>query len=144
MHSQEQVEQLLQAMVEAQPKDTARFMSENQVGVRAVLRLLYATDEVITAGKIAQALGISGARVAVLLKKMAAKDLIVKETAPEDARVIVVKLTPNGMETANAMRQELFDQIGNVIDTVGMERMLEFIEISKEIHKALTPPTISI
>lgn len=144
MHSQEQVERVLQAMVDAQPKDIARFMSENQAGVRAVLRLLYTSDEVITAGRIAQELGISGARVAVLLKKMAAKDLVIKETAPEDARVITVKLTPNGIETANAMRQELFHQIGTVIDKVGMDRMLEFISISKEIHEALTPPTISI
>lgn len=144
MHTQEQIELLLQAMLDAQPKDLARFMSENQAGVRAVLRLLYASDEVMTAGKIAQEMGVSGARVAVLLKKMAAKDLIIKEAAPEDARVTTVRLTQHGRETAQSIRQELFDQIGKVIDKVGMDRMLEFVLISKEIRETITPPTIQV
>lgn len=144
MHDQKQIEQLMQAMLEAQPKDLARFMSENQAGIRAVLRLLRESDEVVTAGRIAQEMGVSGARVAVLLKKMAAKDLIVKEPAKDDARVTTVRLTPHGLEIAQAMRQELFDQIGKVIDQVGMDRMIEFVSIAKEIQKTLTPPTISI
>lgn len=144
MHTQEQIELLLQAMLDAQPKDLARFMSENQAGTRAVLRLLYASNEVMTAGKIAQQMGVSGARVAVLLKKMAAKNLIVKEAAPDDARVTTVRLTQHGMETAKIMRQELFDQIGNVIDKVGMDAMLEFVRISRQIQESLTPSTIPI
>lgn len=144
MHTQEQVELLLQAMYDAQPKDIARFMSENQAGARAVLRLLYASDEVMTAGRIAQEIGVSGARVAVLLKKMAVKDLIVKEASLDDARVTTVRLTQHGLETAKAMRQEMFDQIGKVIDKVGMDAMLEFILIAKEIRETLKPSTFSI
>ena len=144
MHSQEQVEMIVQALFDTKPKDIARFMSENQAGMRAVLRLLYVSDEVMTAGKIAQEIGVSGARVAALLKKMVEKNLIVKEPAANDARVTIVRLTPYGIDIANALQQELYEQIGNVIDKIGIDRMIEFVSISKEIHEALAPPTISI
>lgn len=144
MHSQEQVELLLRAVFDAQPKDLTRFMSENQTGIRAVLRLLYASNEVMTAGRIAQETGVSAARVAVMLKKMEAKDLIVRETAPEDARVTMVRLSQNGAEMVEAIHQELLNQIGKVIDRVGMDAMLEFIRISKEIQETLSPPTFRV
>lgn len=144
MYTQQEVELLLQTMLEAQPKELVRFMGENQAGIRAVLRLLHASQQVMTAGKIAEEIGVSNARVAVLLKKMTAKDLIVKETDPNDARVTTVRLSEHGIETVKAMRKELFEQMGILIDKIGMDRMLEFVMISKEIQEALKPLAVSL
>ena len=144
MYTQDQIEWLLQTMLDAQSKDLARFMSENQAGSRAVLQLLYTSREVVTAGKIAETIGVSNARVAVLLKKMVAKGLVVKETDPNDARVTTVRLSEHGVETAEAMRKELHDQMSTLIEKIGMDRMQEFVMVTKEIQEVLKPPTILI
>ena len=144
MDKQEQIELLLQAMSEAQPKDLARFMSESQAGIKAVLRLLYMADGPVSAGTIAEEIDVSNARVAVLLKKMAAKDLIVRETDPNDARVSFVRLTEHGIHTVELVKTELYEQISAVIDKVGWERMMEFVSISKEIQDVLNPPALPL
>ena len=82
-------------------------------------------------------LGVSTARVAVLLKKMAAKRLITKGHDPADARVTVVSLTEQGRESIREIEGELYRQTGLVIDRVGEERVLEFIAIAQEIQSAL-------
>lgn len=82
-------------------------------------------------------LGVSTARVAVLLKKMAAKGLITKGHDPADARVTVVSLTEQGRESIREIEGELYRQTGLVIDRVGEERVLEFIAIAQEIQSAL-------
>lgn len=82
-------------------------------------------------------MNVSTARVAVLLKKMVAKDLIVKEVDANDARVTVVQLSEHGRITVETMRNEIHRQFGTVIDKIGMERMMEFVAISREIQNAL-------
>ena len=144
MHNQEEIEGLIQAMYDAQPKDLARFMSENQAGIKAVLQLLYLAEGPVTAGTIAEEIGVSTARVAVLLKKMENKDLILREADPEDARVTTVRLSDQGLKTVTAMRQELYRQMGILIDRMGMDRMLEFVAISKEIQDVLKPPSLPL
>ena len=74
------------------------------------------------------------------LKKMASKGLITKEHSPIDARITLVKLTEYGAKTIEEMRDGMYQQMGIVIDTVGEERLLEFITIAEEIKNAITPP----
>ena len=89
---------------------------------------------------ISDRLDISTARVAVLLKKMVAKGLITKEKDPIDARVTIVKLTEYGRETIEHMWADVKAQMGKVIDEIGEDRLLEYIEINKEIRRIVTPP----
>lgn len=144
MHSEEEIEMLIQGLFASQPKDLARFMSESQAGIKAVLQLLYLSGQPVGAGKIAEEMGVSSARVAVLLKKMEGKDLIVKEADPGDARVTMVRLSERGTQAVLAMREELHAQMRAVIDRIGMERMKEFVEISREIQSVLKPPSLPL
>ena len=78
--------------------------------------------------------------MAVLLKKMVAKGLIEKAQDTTDGRITVVKLTEAGIETVKRMQREMREYIGSIIDTVGEERFLEFIEISNEIRAIAKEP----
>lgn len=133
----EQVERVLKNMEKAHPIDFFKKIDETQVGIGAVLRLLNESGEIITAGKISNVLNISTARVAVLLKKMVAKGLITKEQDVSDGRVTIVKLTESGEKIASKMREDIYAKTAHIIDTVGEERLREFIAISKEIRATI-------
>lgn len=143
MATQEQIRRIFQKMRESHPKEFFHHMDETQAGIGAVLRLLYVENKPVTAGKISDTLGISTARVAVLLRKMEAKGLIIKEKNPLDARVTIVRLTDMGTEMIKDAWEEIQKQMGEIIDTVGEERLLEYIEINNEIRKIVSPPKIA-
>lgn len=140
MATKAQIETLLKKLEEAHPKNFFKCVDDTQAGIGAVLRLLHESNETVYAGTISDALHISTARVAVLLKKMAAKGLVTKKHSNMDARVTIVDLTELGETTIVAMRDDMYQQIGHIIDTVGEARLNEFIAISHEIREALRPP----
>lgn len=140
MATKEQIEMVLEKFQKAHPVNFYKMVNETQVGMGAVLRLLYESNGMVTAGKISDVLNISTARVAVLLKKMVAKGLISKEQSAKDARLTVVKLTALGEETVSKIHDEIYAQMGRIIDAIGEERLLEFIEISNEIRAVAKKP----
>lgn len=143
MATQEQIETLLTEFRKAPPSDCFQHIDMISAGFRAILQYLYnSTDTTVTAGKISEHMNVSTARVAVLLKKMAAKGLIEKKRDPTDARLVVVKLSEHGLQLAEEMHTNLFTQIGNMIDKVGMERMMEFAAIANELRSSMVPPDI--
>ena len=117
-------------------------MDEVQVGIGAVLRLLYDSDEAVTAGKISEELEVSTARVAVLIRKMVSKGLITKEQDTRDARVTIVRLTDFGRQAFEETRDDIYRKTGMVIDTVGEDRLIEFISVAEEIKDTITLPEI--
>ena len=135
-----QIERMLAELERIHPVAFFRRMDETQAGIGAVLRLLHTSEEEITAGKISEVLNISTARVAVLIRKMAAKGLITKARSSADARVTMVGLTELGVRTVEEMRREMYRQMGLVIDAVGEERLREFLKIATEIRAAVNPP----
>ena len=143
MATQEQIQRIFRKMRESHPREFFHHMDETHAGIGAVLRLLYIEKKPVTAGKISDTLEISTARVAVLLRKMQSKGLIVKEKNPLDARVTIVSLTDTGKKLIEDAWGEVQEQMGKIIDTVGEDRLLEYIEISNEIRQIVTPPKIT-
>lgn len=140
MATQTEIELLLKQLKKAPPSDLFKNIDKSAVGISAALQYLYETDEVVTAGKLSENIGVSTARVAVLLKKMTANGLIEKENDLSDARVVVVKLSEYGRETAKKIQENAYAQVAVMIDEIGMDRMLEFAEISQEIHAIMKEP----
>lgn len=103
MATEMQVDQILVQVNETRPADLFKQMNEINAGIVAVLRYLYKTEGIVTAGMISGFMHISTARVAVLLQKMEAKDLIVRGKDAADARVTVVCLSEQGRRMAEAM-----------------------------------------
>lgn len=139
MAQKEQIELVLSRMKQARPAEFFKCMDETQAGIGAVLRLLYESSGTVTAGKISDVLKVSTARVAVLLKKMSAKGLITKERGVLDARTTVVSLTPVGEQVIGELLDQLYRQVGLAIDTVGEQRLLDFIATAEELGNVIGP-----
>lgn len=144
MATKEQIEIILTYMDKHHPAEMYKKMMETNGGLGAVMRLLHESEELVTAGKISKELNISTARVAVLLKKLETKGLIEKTVHEADARVTIVRLSEHGQKTANAMREDLFEKVNRLIDTIGMERMLEFSKTFDEVNQILKEPDIEL
>ncbi len=140
MATREEIDQVFRRLEQIKPSFLFKRADEVQAGIGAVLKLLYESSQPVTAGNISDELNVSTARVAVLIRKMAAKGLVTKEHGLLDARVTYVKLTELGEKTICEMREDLDQVLGSVIDAVGLERLQEFLDIADEIGKAVRPP----
>lgn len=137
MATQKEIETLLKAMHKAPPSEHFQRIDKSTVGICAILKYLSENGEQATAGEISKGIGVSTARVAVLLKKMNAKGFIEKQGDPTDGRIVLVRLTERGRDTSNQLRRDMYAQIGALIDRLGMERLMQFAEISREIHSVM-------
>lgn len=142
MASEEQILRVFNELNKCNPLEFVQSINETVVGIGAVLRCLNEADEAVTAGKLSEVLNVSTARIAALLKKMVAKGLITRERDAEDRRVVVIRLTELGESKAQEMHNNMLRNLGHVIDVVGEERMLEYMEISSEIRAAVKKPNI--
>lgn len=138
MATQEQVERIAEELVKAQPTNFSKLINNANVGIGFALKLLYmAQEHCLTAGEISDAMGVSTARVAVLLKKMENKGLIVKETDRSDARVTVVRLSADGEQSVRETKENILRHIAVVIDKIGIEKLQQFIALSVEVKNAM-------
>lgn len=142
MASKEKVEKILEKLEESNPVEFFKKVNELHMGIGAVLQLLLKSQGIITASQISQKLGVSTARTTVVLKKMEAKGLITKEKSIADGRVTIIKITELGEKTASKMRNEMRMQLEQIIDTIGEEKILQFIEISNEIKAIVKFPLL--
>ncbi len=140
MATQEQIEELLTPLEHLHSGAFFKRIGEIGVGIGAVLRYLDQSESAVTAGEISRFLNVSTARVAVLLKKMEAKELIERQADTRDARKTVIRLSTYGEETVHRCRALLYRQVGEVIDRIGLDRMKEFIAVSEEIRTIMKPP----
>lgn len=134
MATREQILQIAELIHETRPMHSFKHMEDSNEGIGAVMRYLSLSQAPVTAGMIAEFMGVSTARVAVLLKKMTAKGLIVKGTASYDARVTIVYLSEKGEQTVRSLDLEMQRKVGEIIDRIGMERIIQFLMTAQEIR----------
>ena len=137
MATTEQVEALMEQLKKAPPAECFQNFDMSTAGIRAILKILNETAGKVTAGDLSEQMKVSTARIAVLLKKMEAKGLIEKEHDSADGRVVVVKLTESGRQIADKFKANLYAHIEEMIDKIGMDRMLEFAAVSNEIQSLM-------
>lgn len=142
MASANEIQKTIENIESVHKNKMFKVLNETTVGIGAALRILYKHGGSITSGYLCDLLGVSTARVAVLLKTMVSKGLITKEKNVLDARITVVSLTTFGKEVTQKMQEHVNKQINRVIDHVGFERLEQFFAISKEIEEVLEPPQI--
>lgn len=137
MATTEQIEVLMEQLKKAPPAECFQRFDMSTAGIRAILKILNETDDKVTAGDLSEHMHVSTARIAVLLKKMEAKGLIEKERDSADGRVVVVKLSNQGKELADKFKANLYAHVGEMIDKIGMDKMLEFAAVSDEIQSLM-------
>ena len=133
MATQEEIRKIITLLDESHPAKFMKKHNETNAGIGAVLNFLYDSDQPMTAGAISKFMNVSTARVAVLLRKMEARDFISRQSGKDDGRTVVVHLTAAGTETVLKLRENFYRDVGILIDTIGMERLIEYTTISKEI-----------
>lgn len=112
-------------------------MNENNKGCGFLLMYLYKSKkDRIIAGDIAKASGVSTARIAAALKKLEADGLIERTVASEDMRKTVVKLTDAGYKKARDKDTAVLSVFADVIESVGVDDIEEFLRIYKKIKDA--------
>lgn len=122
-------------------------MDEANAGIGGTLRMLAearAEGAVVTAGAIAERLGVSTARVAALLKRLESKGLVSRRRSEGDARVTEVELTEESVVRVCAFRDDVRGQVALFIDELGEERLREFFLTAYEIRTRLHPPSIQL
>ncbi|MBR5524528.1 MAG: winged helix DNA-binding protein [Clostridia bacterium] len=144
MATREEIEKIVLLLDESHPSKFMKKRNETNAGIGAVLRFLFESGQPMTAGSISQFMNVSTARVAVLLKKMEARGFIFRQAGTADARTVVVSLTEAGIETASKMQEDFHRDIGVLIDTIGMERLIEYTNISREIRSVIKGPSPDI
>ena len=137
MATEEQIDRFIVLLQKYPPERRYKEVDETTRGIGAVLQLLSHTEVPISASQISHSLNISTARVAVLLRKMKARNLVSGERTQADARIMAVQITDQGRECFQQIETDLRRKVGYVIDTIGMERVLEYAQITLEIHEAL-------
>lgn len=138
MATREQIEYIVRELPKAHPANFFKIFNDSNTGIGFAVKLLYAAeDNRLSAGAISEAMGVSTARVAVLLKKMEGKGLITRESDRTDARVTVVCLSEAGKTVAEQMQENMLGHISYVIDKVGMEKLKQFIALSVEVKVAM-------
>ena len=135
---------IFQMIKDSHSGDFFKRIDETTRGIAAVLGYLYETNDTVTAGQISRFMNVSTARVAVLLKKMESKGLITKGPGTADARTTVVRLSELGTENASRLHDEIYSLISEMIDKLGIERLTEFIAVSKEIRSIIKEPSIIV
>ena len=135
MVSDQEVLELLEEFNSIKPLEFLQRIDIQSMGICHVLGFLLASDHKVTAGEISEYMNVSTARVAVLLKKMADKNLIIKKADPKDARKVLVSITKDGKEHFNERQKEILLYGGAVVDHFGKERIENFIETCREIRE---------
>ncbi len=137
MITAEETALLMERCRNSRPKKMFENFDKSDAGIMCVLRFLTGTEGPVTAGEISAFMQVSTARVAVLLKKLEEKSFIEKQTDPSDARKTMVVLSETGKEKVREHTEKMTDFFSSVIDRVGKEKIIEFIELSETIRDAI-------
>ena len=137
MNTREEAQELLEKISSCRPKSFFNKIDESQRGIDFALIYLAETDGLVIAGDLARELNVSTARIAILLKKMEDKSLIIRRRSDSDARQTVVEITQKGLEHVQKIREQLLARAELLIEKVGKEDLDEFIRISHKIREAL-------
>ena len=129
MVSEAEVWRILSEFNSIKPVEFLQQIDVNSMGIGKVLGFISCAN----AGEISDFMEVSTARVAVLLKKMSDKGLIVKHSDPKDARRVLVSITDEGRTLLKEKREEILLYAGAIIDRFGKEKIEDFIQACREI-----------
>ena len=135
MASEQRIVEILKEFNNIKPIAFLQQIDVTSVGIGNVLGFLSSSDRAVSAGEISSYMNVSTARVAVLLRKMADKGLIEKNSDPQDGRKVMVSITDKGRSKLKRSRDEILLYANAIIERFGEEKILDFIESCKVIRE---------
>lgn len=137
MEKREQALILMEELRKCRPQIFLDKIDLTDRGIHFVLGYLIHHNEEVISSDLSNALNVSTARMAKLLNKMEAKQLIIKKHSNNDARKTVVVLTQKGIDKALLYKETLVNVTMNLIDQVGYNDLQEFVRISYKMKNAM-------
>ncbi len=132
MASREDVERAMNLMNKNRPEKTFRGIDNHDMGLFAVMKFLQQATEEVHSKDISQALQISSARMAILLKKLEARAFIKKTNSKTDARVVIVSLEEQGWQFIKSSEEKFYALTEKILDEIGIEEIeRSFITLNK-------------
>ena len=125
----ELAEQLLENMILANKSKSLLKLSKIIHGEMFALQMIASHHNNITPGDISKAAGTSPARIAAELNSLENKGLIIREIDPNNRRRILVRLTPDGENSANKYRCEGMEVAVELLSQLGEQDAREYVRI---------------
>jgi len=135
--SRELTIELLDRFRASMPRKMMQQFDQEDAGIIHAINILERAGKPLTAGTMSEEMHVSTARVAVLLKKMEQRNLIVRLTDPSDARKTLIAISDYGKNEIIRHKEDVIDFCSAVIEKIGVERFREYIIMSEEIRKII-------
>lgn len=121
----------LVAKVWCRRSDMQREVTRGSHGEHFIIRQL-AVRGAMTPSQIADSLRVSSGRVSTVLSALEKKGMVIREPDPDDRRVVHVRLTDAGRETARRDMEEMRSAVCWIFSQMGERRTREFVDLSRE------------
>ncbi len=123
MAKKEEVLYALELFHNNRPQKIFDAVNRGEIGAFAVVKLLYEADKELTSADLCKHIKISSARMAVLIKRLEKKGLVVKTTSEVDTRAKILKLSEKGVALADKLKENMYETMGKIIDEFGLEEL---------------------
>ena len=137
MAKKEEVDMFVKLMEKNRPYHVFEEMEKYDTGMLAVLKYLNENEYAVKSKDINNALRLSSARMAVILKNLEKKGLIIKINSKLDARVISIQLSSYGKEVANTIKNNVRITTEKILDEFGIEYLNKLFEDMEKIKKII-------
>lgn len=137
MSTREDAQVFIEKLYSCIPRFFYSEIEAMQRGVGFTLSYLEQASGEVNAGDLAKKLNVSTARIAALLKRMEQNGLIKRRASLEDARRIVVEITPAGIALVDEMREQTLQKIELLLDQVSREDLETYLRISHQIKTVM-------
>lgn len=111
----------------------AQQLSKMVKGELFVLNYMATHDKVVHPKELSEQMAVSTARIASLLNHMEDKNLIVRQTDPEDSRQVLVLLTDEGRLAIQKIRVDAIAHVAAMLEELGPEDAEAYIRIQNRI-----------
>lgn len=125
--------EMMEAMDRCKKGPPHKEISATMRGEMAVLYLLENESISMTAGEISRTLEMTTSRIAAVLGSLEKKEMILRQTDPTDKRRVLVTLTQQGSSFYRRRRQEVLEQMTEMLCFLGEEDAEHFVRIMKRL-----------
>lgn len=137
MNLKEQTLKIIEKIKQIRAFESFKDLDEMNSGMGFILIYLLDAEKEVYATEISEKMHISRARIAMLVKKLISKGLLLKEKSTSDARKELIKLSDCGQKEAKKIKAKIFDNISKVVNELGIEKVEAFIETSQQIRDVM-------
>lgn len=134
MPTHEEITEAMLWLDQHKPEHNINQLHRSGMGLWAVLTLLQKQDKPLSSKEISTALGVSSARMTVLLKKMEQESLIDKKNYPNDGRKVLISLSPEGKEKAQSLTEKKYHCTAAILEIYSLSQLKDLFQQLNNIH----------